>query len=122
MGSISAEEKRSVYPVDLTEVKEKLDAITDKTGYNKAEAIREAIKHYAEYVQGLEVIEYKDRSKISKQETKKLIIEYMAGKNKIYSCDMADDLQIEPGYVEECLYELWKEDRIEEIVDENRKN
>jgi hypothetical protein len=109
------EKKRFVYPVDLTEVKEELALITERMRSSKVEAIREAIKHYAGWVKGLEVIEYKGKSQLSKPEAKKLILDYLRGKDKAYSCDIADELGIEPGYVEECLSELWKEDKAEEV-------
>ncbi|MEM4188661.1 MAG: hypothetical protein QXN56_05870, partial [Candidatus Hadarchaeum sp.] len=39
---------RVVYPVDLTECFKELNTITEKLRISKAEAVREAIKRYAE--------------------------------------------------------------------------
>jgi len=62
----SVETKRAhryVYPVDLKGVNESLDIIVEKVGCSKADAIRDAIRHYAEYVRGLEVVTYRSKKK-----------------------------------------------------------
>ena len=52
--------RRYIYPVDLTEVEEELNFVVEKLKVSKAEAIREAIRHYAEELRGLEVMELRE--------------------------------------------------------------
>lgn len=101
---------RVVYPVDITSESEDLNAIVEKLGISKAEAIREAIKYYAEYLRGLEVITYR---KVSKEQAKKEIEKYIKGKKRVWADEISDYLQLELGFVNEVLLELWKEGWVE---------
>jgi hypothetical protein len=101
---------RLVYPVDLTENLENLNVITEKLGVSKAEAIRTAIKHYAEYVRGLEVVTYR---KVSRKQARKEIERYLKGKSRVWTDEISANLLIDPGLVNEVLLELWKEGWVE---------
>ena len=102
--------KRLVYPVDLTEVADALTGITQKLGVSKAEAIRRAVKAYAEELQGLEVITYRE---VSKEQAKREIREYIKGKERVRADEISDTLRIELGLVNQVLLELWQEGWVE---------
>jgi hypothetical protein len=101
---------RLVYPVDLTENLNDLNLITEKLRVSKAEAIRAAIKHYAEYVRGLEVVTYR---KVSRKQAKKEIEQYLKGKSRVWTDEISNNLLIDPSFVNEVLLELWKEGWVE---------
>ena len=69
MQNSAVERKRVVYPVSLSDRELKLlDVISEKTGASKAQAIREAIKAYADEIEGLEITKLRD---ISEAQAKK---------------------------------------------------
>ncbi len=101
---------RYVYPVDLTEVEKELKTITEKLKISKAEAIREAIRYYAEELKGLEVIELRD---VPRNQAKKEIIEFIKGKERVRADEIADALRIDLSIVNDILMELWSEGYVE---------
>jgi len=107
---IPVKTERLVYPVDLTGSLKDLNAITEKLRVSKAEAIREAIKHYAEYARGLEVITYR---KVSKKQARKEIEQYLKGRDRVWTDEISDTLRIDSSLVNEALLELWKEGWVE---------
>ena len=107
---IPVKTERLVYPVDITGSLKDLNAITEKLRVSKAEAIREAIKHYAEYARGLEVITYRE---VSKGHARKEIEQYLKGKDRVWTDEISDALRIDSGLVNEALLELWKEGWVE---------
>ncbi len=102
--------KRVVYPVDLTGNIKELNTITEKLRISKADAIREAIKHYAEYLQGLEVVTYRE---VTKEQAKTEIQRYLKGKSRVRADEISDTLQIDFDLVNKVLLELWEEGWIE---------
>ena len=92
--------EREVYPIDITKQKDKLEAICKKMGISKAEAIRDAIDFYYEYIRGLKVIELRA---ITKEQAEKEILEYMKEKGKAWTDEIADDLRIDIVLVHEIL-------------------
>lgn len=102
--------KRLVYPVDLTGSMKDLDAITEKLRVSKADAIREAIKNYAENLRGLEVVTYRD---VTKGQAKKEIQRYLKGKDRVRADEISDALRIDFDLVNELLLELWGEGWVE---------
>lgn len=102
--------QRYIYPVDLTEVEEELSLIVEKLRLSKAEAIREAIRQYAEELKGLEVVELRD---ISKEQAKKEIIDYIRGKERVWADEIADALRLDLSLVNDILMELWSEGYVE---------
>jgi len=102
--------KRLVYPVDLTDSLKDLNAITERRRISKADAIREAIKNYAEHLRGLEVVTYRD---VTKGQAKKEIQRYLKGKDRVRADEISDALRIDFGLVNELLLELWGEGWVE---------
>ena len=102
---IPVKTERLIYPVDLTGRLKDLNAITEKLRVSKAEAIREAIKHYAEYARGLEVITYR---KVSREQARKEIEQYLKGRDRVWTDKISDALRIDSSLVNEVLLELWK--------------
>ncbi len=96
---------RFVYPVDLTEQVNDIKSIVEKMKVSKAEAIRVAVKHYAEYVHGLEVITYR---KVGKAQAKKEIQQYLKGKERVWADEISSALRINFDIVNEVLLELWE--------------
>ncbi|MEW6222359.1 MAG: winged helix-turn-helix domain-containing protein [Candidatus Hadarchaeota archaeon] len=101
---------RLVYPVDLTERADDLKAIAEKLRISKAEAVREAIKNYAEYIRGLEVVAYRQ---VSKAQARKEVQSYLRGKERVWADEISNALQIDLGLVNEVLLEMWKEGWVE---------
>ena len=112
MGEIDVEKRthRYVYPVDLKDVSEMLDIIVDKLGCSKADAIRDAVQYYAEYIRGLEVVTYRD---VGKEQAKKEVQDYIKGKERVAADEISDALKIDMGMVNEALLELWQEGWVE---------
>ncbi len=102
--------QRYIYPVDLTEVEQELNFIVNKLKISKAEAIREAIRHYAEELRGLEVVELRD---IPREQAKKEILEYIKGKDRVWAGEIADALRLDLSLVNDILMELWSEGYVE---------
>lgn len=107
---MAATKARFVYPVDLTDYTDDLDTIVEKLGVSKAEAMREAIKHYAEYIRGLEVVTYRD---VTKEQAKREIQKYLKGKNRVRADEISDVLRIDLSLVNEALLQLWGEGWVE---------
>ncbi|MDI6819309.1 MAG: hypothetical protein QMC89_00125 [Candidatus Hodarchaeaceae archaeon] len=107
---VDAKTRRYVYPVDLSEREDELNLITKKLGVSKAEAIREAIKHHAEHLRGLEVITYRD---VTKRQAKAEVREYLKGKERVRADEISDALRIDMSLVNEILMELWQEGWVE---------
>ena len=101
---------RYVYPVDLTEVEKELKIITDKLKISKAEAIREAIRYYAEELRGIEVVELRD---VPRDQAKKEIIEFIKDKDRVWADEISDALRIDLSLVNDILMELWSEGYVE---------
>jgi hypothetical protein len=106
--------RRLVYPVDLSGVEAELGKITKKLRISKADAIRRAVSYYADYVEGLEVIEMRD---VGEEQAKKEILEYLRGKERVSSDEIADALRLDMSRVNEVLMKLWKEEEIVEPED-----
>lgn len=106
----TARTRRYVYPVDLGDSAGYLNTIVKKLRASKAEAIREAIKHYAEYLRGLEVVTYR---KVSREQAKGEIQKYLKGKDRVSADEISDVLLFDISLVNEALLELWKEGWVE---------
>lgn len=107
------QQQKYVYPITLSEQDlAALNRLMEKLGCSKADAIRDAIHHYIEYVQGLEVV--KIRQNISKDQAKREILEYLKGKNRVYADEVASALRLDFNFVNELLMGLWQEGRVEE--------
>ena len=105
--------KGYVYPLKLnTENLEDLEKITEKMNCSKADAVRDAIHHYAEYLEGLEVVNLRD---IPEEEAKKEIQTYLRGKERVTADRIGDDLRLDLDLVNKILLDLWQEGEVEPI-------
>ena len=105
--------KGYVYPLKLPQdAQENLQRITEKLGCTKAEAIREAIKHYAEYLEGLEVVNLRN---LSEEDAKKEIQAYLKGKERVTADRISDDLRLDLSLVNRVLLALWQEGEVEPL-------
>ncbi|MDI6826273.1 MAG: ribbon-helix-helix protein, CopG family [Candidatus Aenigmarchaeota archaeon] len=102
--------QRYIYPVDLTELNEKIEKICEKMGLNKAEVIREAIDFYHNYVMGLKVIELRE---ISREQAEREILQYLKEKGKAWTSDIADDLRLDIDLVNKIMNDLVKKGMVE---------
>lgn len=105
--------KGYVYPLKLTEEDQKdLAKIMEKLDLTKADAIRDAIRYYAEYLEGLEVVNLRD---LSEEEAKKEIQAYLNGKDRVIADEISDNLRLDLSLVNKVLMALWKEDEVEPL-------
>ncbi len=103
--------KRYVYPVQLDEEEvQALNDIVEGMGGTKSEAIREAIRSYAEEVKGMEVVKIRE---ISRKQARKEILEYLNRRERAWSSEIADALRLDMGEVNGILEELWGEKKVE---------
>jgi len=103
-------QQRYVYPVDLTELSEKIEKICAKMGLSKAEAIRESVEFYHNYLMGLKVIELRE---IPKKQAEKEILLYLKEKGKAWTSDIADDLRLDVNLVNDIMKDLVKKGKVE---------
>jgi len=104
--------KRIVYPVSLSSREiELLDDITQKRTITRAQAIREAIKAYADDIKGLEVIKLRS---VSEKEARREILEYLEQHDRALTSEIADSLRLDILFVNKILEELWSEERVEQ--------
>ncbi len=101
--------QRYVYPVDVTENEKELEEICAKLGLSKAEAIRDSIEYYYNYVKGLKVIELRS---ISKKQAEKEILVYIKKNGKAWTSEIADDLLLDVVLVNAILHKLAAEGRL----------
>lgn len=108
-----AKHSKYVYPVTLDRKdREMLKFISNKIDSSNADAIREAINYYSEYLHGIEVVKPR---KISDNQAAKEITEYLKGKDKVYTDEIADALNIDFDKVNKVLMNLWQKGRVEQI-------
>ena len=105
--------KGYVYPFKLTEESQRdLSKITDKLGCTKAEAIRDALRHYAEYLEGLEVVSLRD---LSEEDAKEEIRAYLKDKERVRADEISNVLRLDMSLVNNALMALWQEGEVEPI-------
>jgi len=103
--------KRYVYPVQLDEEEvQALNVIVERMGGTKSEAIRDAIRSFAEEVKGMEVVKIRD---ISRKQARKEILKYLDKKERAWSSEIADTLRLDLTLVNRVLEELWGEKKVE---------
>ena len=103
--------KRYVYPVQLDEAElEALDAITEKMHVSKSEAIRGAVRNYADMLRGTEVVKLRE---ISRSQARKEILEFLDGRNRAWASEIADELRLDISLVNRILEDLWSEKKVE---------
>jgi len=109
--AIARQVKRYVYPVQLDEEElEALDTIVGRLRSSKSEAIREAIRNYADQLKGTEVIKIRE---VSRRQARKEILEFLEKNERAWSSGIADSLRIDLTLVNSILEELWSEKRVQ---------
>jgi len=105
--------KGYVYPLKMPQdIQESLEQIMNKLGCTKADAIRDAIKYYAEYLEGLEVVNLRN---ITEEEAKKEVQTYLMGKDKVTADKISDELRLDLSLVNSVLLALWREGEVESL-------
>ena len=105
--------KGYVYSLKLTEDDQKdLAKIMEKLDLTKADAIRDAIRYYTEYLEGLEVVNLRD---LSEEEAKKEIQAYLKGKDRIHADEVSEALRLDLSLVNKILLALWMEGEVEPL-------
>jgi predicted transcriptional regulator with HTH domain len=103
--------KRYVYPVQLDETElEALDVITERLHLSKSDAIRDAVRNYAEQIKGLEVFRVRE---ISRAQARKEILEFLNKRDRAWASEIADELRLDISFVNGILEGLWGEKRVE---------
>ena len=103
--------KRYVYPVQLDERElEALGTIVDKLHLSKSEAIRDAVRNYAEQLKGMEVVRIRE---VSRSQARKEILEFLDKNDRAWASEIADALRLDISFVNSILEDLWSEKRVE---------
>ena len=105
-------ETRIIYPVDITAIKKELYEIANKLQVSQAEAIRQAIRYYYEWVQNLKVVTPRV---IPMKQAKKEIMEFLNKSETtepIYTDEISDALNLDYDLTHKALMELWKDGEV----------
>jgi len=87
-----------------------LKKIMAKLGANQSKALREAVKHYADQINGVEVIKLRE---LTFEQAKKEISNYLKQKGKATNVEIADDLRLDIVLVNKVLSALWEVELVE---------
>lgn len=106
--------KARMIPIRLPDVQvNKVDEIVDTFGYkSRTDFIREAIEHYVKEVELVKVIKIR---KISREEAKREIRDYLKSRDKAWLDEIADDLRLDFAFVVEMIEELEKEGFVNDV-------
>lgn len=89
---------------------EKIDKLLEKSGANsRSEFIREAVRHYLNTVAETKVITLR---KISKEQAKKEILEFIKNMKEADTFDIANALRLDIDITIGVLKELWEERKV----------
>jgi len=109
--AITRQVKRYVYPVQLDEEELKaLDTIVGRLHSSKSQAIKEAIRNYADQLKGTEIVRIRE---VSRRQARKEILEFLEKSERAWSSEIADSLRIDLTLVNSILEELWSENRVQ---------
>lgn len=87
-----------------------LHTIMTKLETNQSEALREALKYYANQISDVEIVKLRD---LTFEQAKKEISSYLKQKEKATNAQIADDLRLDIVLVNKILNALWEVDLIE---------
>ncbi|MGI0037519.1 MAG: hypothetical protein ACRD99_04095 [Nitrososphaera sp.] len=87
-----------------------LQTIMTKLETNQSEALREALKYYANQISDVEIVKLRD---LTFEQAKKEISSYLKQKEKATNAQIADDLRLDIVLVNKILNALWEVDLIE---------
>ena len=112
MERMSARKKKSLV-VSAKFTKQDIDnlqKIIAKLEVNQSEALREAVKYYADQVGIVEVVKLRD---LTFEQAKKEISNYIKHKEKATNARIADDLRLDIVLVNKVLNALWEVEVVE---------
>lgn len=89
---------------------ENLKKIMAKLEVNQSEALREAVKQYADQIDGVEILKLRD---LKFEQAKKEISNYLKQKEKATNAQIADDLRLDIVLVNKVLNALWEIELVE---------
>jgi len=89
---------------------ENLKKIMAKVEVNQSEALREAVKQYADQIDGVEILKLRD---LKFEQAKKEISNYLKQKEKATNAQIADDLRLDIVLVNKVLNALWEVELVE---------
>lgn len=89
---------------------ENLKKIMAKLEVNQSEALREAVKQYADHINGVEILKLRD---LKFEQAKKEISNYLKQKEKATNAQIADDLRLDIVLVNKVLNALWEIELVE---------
>lgn len=89
---------------------ENLKKIMAKLEVNQSEALREAVKQYADQIDGVEILKLRD---LKFEQAKKEISNYLKQKEKATNAQIADDLRLDIVLVNKVLNALWEVELVE---------
>ncbi len=88
----------------------KVDELLEKSGANsRSEFIREAVRHYLNTVAETKIITVR---KISKEQAKKEILEFIKNVKEADTFDIANALRLDTDITIRALKELWEEGKV----------
>lgn len=87
-----------------------LKRIMAKLEINQSEALREAVRQYADRIDGIEIAKLRD---ISFERAKKEISNYLKQKEKATNAQIADNLRLDIVLVNKVLNALWEAELVE---------
>ncbi|MGH9910266.1 MAG: ribbon-helix-helix domain-containing protein [Nitrososphaerales archaeon] len=88
----------------------KIDKLAEKSGMrSRSEFIREAVRHYLDTVSEMKIITIR---KISKEQAKKEILEFIKHRKEADTFDIANELRLDVGTTIKALKELWEEGKV----------
>ena len=103
--------KSSVLSAKFTkEDLDNLQKIMTKLEVNQSEALREAVKYYADQIDDVEVVKLRD---LTFEQAKKEISNYLKQKEKATNAQIADDLRLDIVLVNKVLNALWEVEVVE---------
>lgn len=105
--------KSSVVSAKFTkEDSDNLKKIMTKLEANQSEALREAVKYYADQIDGVEIVKLRD---ITFEQAKKEISNYLRQKERATNAQIADDLRLDIVLVNKVLNALWEVEVVEPV-------
>ncbi len=105
--------KRKVSVISAKFTKEDIDSLENimaKLEVNQSEALREAVKYYADQIADVEVVKLRD---LTFEQAKKEVSTYLKQKEKATNAQIADDLRLDIVLVNKVLNALWEVDIVE---------
>lgn len=89
---------------------EKIDKLLEKSGVkSRSEFIREGVRHYLNTVAETKIITIR---KISEEEAKKEILQFIKDRKEVDTFDIANELRLDIDITVKALKELWEEGKV----------